>query len=362
MRFAWVLHPFDPEFQRENGLSFGLLAWLWARLPRVREGAVRRRLVFPFRRVPEIVTLDGRRARGRGYFVPLPPSRILSEQTLALELIEKACRTAEAWGARVVGLAELTGVIGSRGLEIARRTSATVTTGAAYTVYASVESYELAMEQLYADPWAPRLTVVGLPDTRALAAARLLAARGARLTLVGDPAAPYVRRYMATHFAECRDAVEWMPDLDAALRRNRVIFAASTAGQTIDPARLASGTLVVDIGQPWDLTRPRGPREELLLLDGGVVSLPGTTTDRCRLPWFPRHYINACLAEPAIIALEGRREPFSLGRELDVRDLEEVGKLAGQQGFSGRNLFHRYRPLPPEAVARFRQVFRSQGA
>jgi predicted amino acid dehydrogenase len=359
MKFAWVLHPFEPTFHRDYGFRFGALAWLWAHAPAIRRGAVRRQVVMPFCRMPQLTALDGSSATGRGFLVPMAPSHILTEQARALNLVWRACERAQAWGADVIGLAELTGLIGGRGTKIAGRASATITTGCAYTVWTSIEVYEHAMERMQRDPWASRVTVLGLPDNRALGTARLLAIRGVRLTLVGDAEAPWMRRCITGDFAAAPGNVEFIPDLDAALRRNRVIFAASTTGRTIDTGRLAPGTIVVDIGQPWDVIRPPRHREDLLILDGGVVSLPATAQGK--LPWFPRNYINACLAESAISALSGGRRTFSLGRDLRVSDIEAVGHLARLKGFSGRHLFSRYRPVAAERVRQFRPYFAPVG-
>ena len=48
---------------------------------------------------------------------------------------------------------------------------------------------------------------------------------------------------------------------------------------------------------------------------------------------FPPKTAYACMAETMILALEGRYESFSLGRELTVQQIEEITCLADKHGF-----------------------------
>jgi uncharacterized NAD-dependent epimerase/dehydratase family protein len=41
----------------------------------------------------------------------------------------------------------------------------------------------------------------------------------------------------------------------------------------------------------------------------------------------------ACMAETMILALEGRYESFSLGREMTVEQIDEISSLAKKHGF-----------------------------
>ncbi|MEC7946530.1 MAG: hypothetical protein VX265_03120, partial [Myxococcota bacterium] len=46
--------------------------------------------------------------------------------------------------------------------------------------------------------------------------------------------------------------------------------------------------------------------------------------------------VYACLIEPLVMAAQGRREPYSLGRQLDPDDVVRFGEAASAYGFAPR--------------------------
>jgi len=58
---------------------------------------------------------------------------------------------------------------------------------------------------------------------------------------------------------------------------------------------------------------------------------------------FPPGQVYACMAETMALAMEGRYECFSLGREISLERVEEIAQLARKHGFrlSGFRSFER---------------------
>jgi len=48
---------------------------------------------------------------------------------------------------------------------------------------------------------------------------------------------------------------------------------------------------------------------------------------------FPPKMAYACMAEVMILALEGRYESYTLGRDITVEQVEEIASLAAKHGF-----------------------------
>ena len=65
---------------------------------------------------------------------------ILNDPARAMGKIEEAVNMAADWGARIVGLGSMTGIVGGQGQYISERVPIPVTTGNSLTVYAAVEN------------------------------------------------------------------------------------------------------------------------------------------------------------------------------------------------------------------------------
>lgn len=79
-------------------------------------------------------------------------------------------------------------------------------------------------------------------------------------------------------------------------------------------------------------TRPA--RDDILIIDGGCV----TATDAVKLGGESlnvtiKQQLNGCMAETIVLALENRRENFSLGRYLAPEKVLEIGEIAERHGF-----------------------------
>ena len=70
----------------------------------------------------------------------------------------------------------------------------------------------------------------------------------------------------------------------------------------------------------------------MLVIEGGVVSIPGSVAGDFR--W--KNLSSKCpawMAEVMILALEKRYETYSLGNNIGIGQVEEIGRLAHKHGF-----------------------------
>src|SRR5262249_56431889 len=124
-----------------------------------------------------LVSSTGARAEGRLYDIPMDARSILADPDRALGLMEQAVADAIDWGARIIGLGSMTGIIGNHGAILAERHPIAVTTGNSLTVYATLRNLEHYCESLGIDLADEDITVVGIPGSIATAVAALLAPR-----------------------------------------------------------------------------------------------------------------------------------------------------------------------------------------
>src|SRR5260370_39461921 len=124
-----------------------------------------------------LVSKTGARAEGRLYEIPMTGHEILQDPHRALGLMEKAVDAAAAWGARIVGLGSMTGIVGSHGAYLAERGPVPVTTGNSLTVYAALQNLYNACEEAGIDPPPPTNAIPSVPRRLATPPAPLLSPR-----------------------------------------------------------------------------------------------------------------------------------------------------------------------------------------
>jgi predicted amino acid dehydrogenase len=70
----------------------------------------------------------------------------------------------------------------------------------------------------------------------------------------------------------------------------------------------------------------------VLVIEGGVVEVPGDVEFNFNFG-FPPKMAYACMSETMMLALEGRYESFTLGKDVSVEQVEEITRLARKHGF-----------------------------
>src|SRR5882724_6724920 len=72
--------------------------------------------------------------------------------------------------------------------------------------------------------------------------------------------------------------------------------------------------------------------------------------------------VPCCLGETMVLALEDRAECFSIGRDLDLDKIQEVGALAQGHGFDFTHLVSFGLPIEPSVLVRSRKIVRRRPA
>jgi acetylornithine/succinyldiaminopimelate/putrescine aminotransferase/predicted amino acid dehydrogenase len=365
MRFAFVIHPLASGTESFIKLDdeAGVLRRLWGTDPLGLTGqlheAVQRaksgsegttREIRVVDELTGLVSPRGSTAEGRLYEIPMDVVAILDDPERALAYIAQAVQMAADWGARVVGLGSLTGIVGGRGTVIAEGSPIAVTTGNSLTAYTALQNLYEATDDLGIDLAQETVAVVGVPGSIASVAATLLAPHCGRLILVGRRSSgPAVR--LAQQLG-----AELFTDIPQALEQARIILSATSTGSCIDQSWLKPGSLVVDVGVPTDIQGATAERDDVLILTGGLVRLPETMTVASKLLWFQHGMIPSCLGETMLLGLEDREECLSLGRELQPDTVQEIGSVARTHGFDFSRLCSFGCPLTDEALVKFQKT------
>jgi predicted amino acid dehydrogenase len=260
-------------------------------------------------------------------------------------------------GARIVGLGAFTAVVGDKGIALAERAEVAITTGNSYTVYTAVEGALLAAEKMGLKAGESRACVLGATGSIGRACALLLAPQVGALTLVGrrseatEAIADEVQQGAGTRPEVCADVAAGLKDADI------VIAVTSALEAIIGPEYVKPGAVVCDVSRPRNASRALvEQRADVLVIDGGAVAVPGEGFDFGFDFGFPPGLAYACMAETMLLALEGRFEDYSLGPEISLDQVREMGALAARHGFRLAGFRSFERTMSEEDIARRRAL------
>jgi len=358
--FAFIIHPIDPK--RDVSRKYPLLGKIFSE-KQINFFST----FFPPVYISEIegITSAATGKEIKGWFIacPFTPKRMLElpEKQVYRKIIQTG-RLAERLGAGILGLGAFTSVVGDAGVTIARELDVPVTTGDSYTVSLAVEAVTKAADIMEIPLTGATAAVVGATGAIGKVCAELLADEVGELYLIG-------RR---------REALEalrehWQPTSRArlhvstsmeVLRHAQLILTVTSAiHDIIQPEHLRPGAVVCDVARPRDVSAMvAAVRNDILVIDGGMVDVPGPVDFHFNFG-FPPGKSYACMAETMALALEGRFEDYTLGKDLTRARVEEIAQIAQKHGFrlSGFRSFERAVTLEHiEAVRRNAKLARRQ--
>jgi acetylornithine/succinyldiaminopimelate/putrescine aminotransferase/predicted amino acid dehydrogenase len=332
-RFAFLVHPLDL-------LSYAELEPSFAGAPEKELAAVGGMLkgLFPPVAMSRVVLHSAAGAWCEGHYIctTMDSFDLLGKpQDEVLAELRRMVALARSLGARLVGLGALTAVAAKAGTLLADE-GVPVTTGNSLTVHAATEGLLLAAAKMGLDFEREEAAVVGAAGSIGRIMSHLLAPRVKRLTLVGNPknadAAARLRE-LADEITGARDLRLTTSVADVLPACRLVVSATSDPGTVIDPAWIAAGAVVCDVARPPDVSlEVRRRRDDVLVIDGGVMALPEPITLGFGFG-HERGLAFACMSETMVLALERRYEPFSFGRRLELAKVREIAALAAKHGF-----------------------------
>lgn len=352
-KFAFIIHPIDLGDITKRFKILNVLPG------RVTEGIVRR---FPVYKASEIRGVISPFAETEGWFVLCPlTSRQMLElpEDYVLGRIIEAGKLAEKLGADIVGLGAMTAVVGDAGITVAKNLNIPVTTGNSYTVAMALEGTKKAAEYMGIELAQAEAVVIGATGSIGSVCARMLAGEVGELTLVARTR-PSLERLAYQILHENGVAVRLATEAkDALLRADIVITVTSSVDTLIEPQDLKPGAVVCDVARPRDVSvQVASERPDVLVIEGGVVEVPGDVQFNFNFG-FPPKTSYACMAETMILALEGKCENYSLGRELTVSRVKEIQHLGAKHGFKIAGMRSFERALTTEDIMRVREHAKS---
>ncbi|MCS6838751.1 MAG: hypothetical protein NZ480_07885 [Bdellovibrionaceae bacterium] len=244
-------------------------------------------------------------------------------------------------GAQIIGLGAYTKAAAEAELSLRQKCPIPITTGNSLSVSATLWSLHEAIKKLNTlqpNPHSKKVIgtamVVGATGSIGKAAAKLLSLVFTDLVIV----APNINKLemVKNEILSFNPKVNIMISTDNnqfISHADAIITATSSYdGNIIDIKKVKPGAVICDCSRPLVISEEQAKqRKDVLVILSGEVKLPGKVMMPKSLP-LPHGVVWACLAETAILAMEKRFEPFSIGRDLEWTKVKEIYKMALKHG------------------------------
>ncbi|HEY9582901.1 MAG TPA: hypothetical protein VJK09_01115 [Candidatus Paceibacterota bacterium] len=278
---------------------------------------------------------SGRELHGVVIGLPITAHQMIEHRELALKKIRQAVRLSEKYGAKIVGLGALTSSMSRGGLDLVGTTKTSITTGHAYTGHTVFSYARHLTSQLGLDKKNCLVAIVGATGSIGSITAQLLARDGYINFILID------LERKGHKFSEIIDAMlKLSPNAHILtshhiidVREADLIVTATNAPEAlIHAGDLKSGAIVIDDAQPSDVALDALDREDVLIVEAGIVSTPGVSANfnfglKSRTDNF------CCLCEVMILASSDRGGHYVINRAT-LEQVDEIAEGGRKLGFS----------------------------
>ena len=257
--------------------------------------------------------------------VTLPPEKVYQKVIQTGKLAEKL-------GAKILGLGGFTAVIGDGGLTISKHLNIPVTTGDSFTIATAVEGTLKAARRMGINPPGSVAAIVGATGSIGRVCAQLLGPQVGEIILVGRrPKELTQLKELVLALGQPNTRISTtMSDLRQA---DMVLTVTNTIDAIIEPQHLKIGAVVCDVARPRDVSRQViAERDDILVIEGGMVRVPGPVNFNFDFG-FPPGMAFACMAETMVLALEGRYQSYTVGKNISLDQVQRMANMANQHGF-----------------------------
>jgi len=340
-RFAFVIHPLSQEYFKKVK-PIELLSQVSPPIfMDTLEKAMAYMPPFVYSKVTGIRSPTGVEAEGWLISVGGTPREIMShDPEFTYRRLLEAAKIAKQLGAQIMGLGAFTKVVGDAGATVARQAPLPITTGNSYSASGALWAARDALLRLRLLPppkpdgkIAMKAMVVGATGAIGSVCARLLAMAADEVYMVSPETAKLlsVKESILRETPDARLFLSSRADKDIA-DMDVIVTATSGAGKRIlDIMKVKPGCVITDVARPLDLPPSEvAKRPDVLVIESGEIQLPGTV--QMKNIGLPGNVAYACLAETIVLALEGKFENYTVGRDIEWEKVREIYRLGLKHG------------------------------
>ncbi len=338
-RFAFVVHPLSQDYIRKGmPIPKSTPKFIMDRI----ETVAAHMPPMVYCKMDNIISPSGAEAEGWLISVGGTPKEMLSRSPeFTYRRLLHAAKIAQGLGAQIMGLGAFTKVVGDAGITVARRAPLPITTGNSYSASGALWAAADAMKRMglvklekNGKRIQAKTMVIGASGSIGSVSARLLAMAFEQVVIAGRDLKK-LEELKRSILKDTPDAdVVCSIDYDSLLHdMDMIVTSTSGAGKKIlDIMKVKPGCVITDVARPLDLPPEEvAKRPDVLVIESGEIELP-TKVRGMKSIGLPPNVVFACMAETIVLALEGRFEVFTVGRDTEWDKVKEIYKLGIRHG------------------------------
>jgi len=340
-RFAFVIHPLSQEnFKLEKTIRpFSNIPGM---LDLIEKG-VAYAPPWIYSKVSGIKSPQG--VETEGWLITLggtPKQMMTHTPEFTYKRLLQAAKMAKKLGAQIMGLGAFTKVVGDAGLTVAKKAELPITTGNSYSasgaLWAAADAARrMGLLEIGEDKKIKgKAMVFGATGAIGSVCCRLLAMAFEEVTLCGRNPIKLVSLKESIEKETPGATINITVNPDSHLKEMDVIVTATSGmgKKILDITKVKPGCIITDVARPLDLPPSEvAKRPDVLVIESGEILLPGEDVILKNIG-LPEKVAYACLAETIVLALEGKFETFTIGRDIEWEKVKEIYKLGIKHGMN----------------------------
>jgi len=337
-RFAFVIHPLSQnDFKKDPAVE------MFTKIPGF-VGTLEKVMAysppFIYSKIEGVKSPTGAEAEGWLISIGGTPKQMLAHSPeFTYKRLLQAARMAKRLGAQIMGLGAFTKVVGDAGVTVSRQAEIPITTGNSYSASGALWAAADAVRRMglikveKGKMLEAKAMVMGATGSIGAVCSRLLALITNDLYLVGRQTAKLLalKKSIQDEHPGCKITLStyadrYLKDMDI------IVTTTSGAGKKVlDITKVKPGCVITDVARPLDLSpEDVKKRPDVLVIESGEIELPGKI--KMKNIGLPKGVAYACLAETIVLALEGRFEIFTVGREIEWPKVKEIYRMGLKHG------------------------------
>lgn len=339
-KFSFVIHPLSKSYLFKHPLLRPIKKYSKP-FEKIAEDVAAYSPGFYYGKIGGIVSeKNGNKVEGLIYTVTETPKKLLEANPDAIySKIIKLCEKAYDAGSQIMGLGAYTKIVGDAGVTIDRLSPIPVTTGNSLSAASTLWAARLAVLKLgfvvqEENIMKGTVMVVGATGSIGAVSAKILALTWKKIIIVAPRAYKLIELKEEILKINPSAKIEVSTDADNYSHEcDLIITTTSGAGKSIlDIMKVKPGCVICDVSRPFDIKEEDAIRRpDVLVIASGEVTLPGNVEFTIDLG-LEGNIVYACLAETALLAMEGKFESFTLSRNINYEKVIEIDRLAGEHG------------------------------
>ncbi|MBC7429947.1 MAG: hypothetical protein H7336_15140 [Bacteriovorax sp.] len=339
-KFSFVIHPLSRSFLFTHPYAKYIKKYSRP-LGKLTEDLIAFSPGFYYGKIDGIVSeKNGRKVEGLIYTVTETPKKLMeSKPDVIYRKILKLCEKADAAGSKIMGLGAYTKIVGDAGVTIEKLSPIPVTTGNSLSAASTLWAAKLAVEKLgfvkkIDGQFKGTVMVVGATGSIGAVSAKILALSWDKIVIAAPRAYKLMELKEEILKINPKAKVEVSTDADNYSNIcDLIITTTSGQGKTVlDIMKVKPGCVICDVSRPFDIKEEEAIRRpDVMIIASGEVTLPGDVDINIDIG-LEGNIVYACLAETALLAMDGKFESFTLSRNINYEKVIEIDRMAREHG------------------------------